>query len=184
VLSALAAGKLLVATPLLDDPNFYRTVVLLCAHEAVGSFGLVLNRPLHAAVTELLPEWRHAISEPQVVFGGGPVERAQAFALARTRETTGASWWTPVTSGVGLLHLGEDLTNLDLVEEARLFAGYAGWSHEQLEAEVAEEAWFVVDPLPADAFTRRPERLWHDVLRRQPGRLSLFSLFPPDPRLN
>jgi putative transcriptional regulator len=183
-MTGLAAGKLLVATPLLDDPNFYRTVVLLCAHDEQGSFGLVLNRPLQAAVSDVLPEWRHVVSEPHVVFGGGPVERMQAFVLGLSRGASGGTWWTPVTSEIGLLRLDEDLSSLGFVEDARLFAGYAGWSHEQLETEVAEEAWFVLDALPRDVFTARPERLWHDVLRRQPGQLSLFALFPPDPRLN
>jgi putative transcriptional regulator len=183
-MTELAPGKLLVATPLLDDPNFYRTVVLLCAHDEQQSFGLVLNRPLQVPVADLLPEWRHVVSEPHVVFGGGPVDRARTFALGLTRGAADAPWWTPVTAEIGLLHLDEDPSSLGLVEGARLFAGYAGWSREQLEAEVAEEAWFVVDATPRDVFTMRPERLWQDVLRRQPGQLPLFALFPPDPRLN
>jgi putative transcriptional regulator len=158
--------------------------VLLCAHDDQGAFGLVLNRPLEAAVADLLPQWRDIVSEPYVVFGGGPVDRTQAFALGLSQSARGASWWTPVTPEIGLVHLDEDPSGPGLAENARLFAGYAGWSHEQLEAEVAEEAWFVVDALPRDVFTMRPERLWHDVLRRQPGQLGLFALFPPDPRLN
>ena len=180
----LRPGKLLVATPLLEDPSFRRSVVLLCTHDDRGSFGLVLNRPLEAAVADLLPEWRDVVSAPYVLFSGGPVDRAQAFALGRGGIGHDVPGWTPVTGEVGLLSLEGELGSLGAVEDVRLFAGYAGWSDGQLETEVAEEAWFVVDALPRDVFTMHPARLWQDVLRRQPGTLALFALFPPDPLLN
>jgi putative transcriptional regulator len=112
------------------------------------------------------------------------VERTQVFALGLGRVAVDEPWWTRVTAEVGVLHLHRDPADLDGVEDVRLFAGYAGWSAEQLEAEVAEEAWFVVDALPRDVFTMHPERLWQDVLRRQRGSLAMFALFPPDPSLN
>jgi putative transcriptional regulator len=144
----------------------------------------VLNRPLEAAVVDMLPEWREIVSAPHVLFAGGPVDRAQAFALGFSRASAGQPWWTSVAEHIGLLHLEGDPTSLAGVEDVRLFAGYAGWSAGQLEAEVAEEAWFVVDAQSQDVFTRRPERLWHEVLGRQPGHLALFAHFPSDPSLN
>jgi putative transcriptional regulator len=183
-MTELRAGRLLVATPLLQDPNFYRTVVLLCSHDEQGSFGLVLNRPLEAAVVDLLPEWRGLVSSPHVLFGGGPVERSHAFALGLSRVQAGEAWWTPVMDAVGLLDLDQDPTALGALEDVRLFAGYAGWGAGQLAGEVGEEAWFVVDAQPRDVFTSQPERLWQAVLGRQPGDLRMFALFPPDPRLN
>lgn len=186
-MAPLKPGVLLVATPLLDDPNFRRAVVLLCTHDEQGSFGLVLNRPLEAAVVDMLPEWRDVVSAPFVLFAGGPVDRAQAFALGLSRASAGEPWWTPVTDEVGLVHLDGDPTTLgalESVEDVRLFAGYAGWGAGQLEAEVSEEAWFVVEGQARDAFTLNPERLWHEVLGRQSGELALFGHFPPDPLLN
>lgn len=181
----LIPGKLLVATPILDEPAFRRTVILLCSHDAQGSFGLVLNRPLEAAVVDMLPEWRALVSAPHVLFAGGPVDRAQAFALGRSRSAEAEAWWTGITEEVGLLQIeGDDVSGLAGVEEVRLFAGYAGWSAGQLETEIAEEAWFVVDARPGDVFTTNPERLWHEVLARQAGGLALYAHFPPDPRLN
>ncbi|MGE0226982.1 MAG: YqgE/AlgH family protein [Dehalococcoidia bacterium] len=183
-MTELHAGRLLVATPLLDDPNFRRTVVLLCSHDAHGAFGLVLNRPLEAAVVDLAPEWRGFVTAPPVLFAGGPVDRAQAFALGWSARTRGESWWTPIGGGVGLLSLEGEPDALEDIEQVRLFAGYAGWGAGQLEGEVSEEAWFVVDAAPGDAFSARPARLWHEVLGRQRGELRLFAHFPPDPRLN
>lgn len=180
----LRRGRLLVATPILEDPNFRRTVVLLCAHDEQGSFGLVLNRPLEAAVLQLAPEWAPIAAAPPVLFAGGPVDRTQALALARRHEAPEEPRWTPIVGDVGLLGFDGDGSTLAGVQEARVFAGYAGWGDGQLEAEVEEEAWFVVDARAEDVFTRTPERLWHEVLRRQRGELALYGHFPPEPRLN
>jgi putative transcriptional regulator len=183
-MAQLEAGKLLIATPILHDPNFRRAVILLCTHDAEGSFGLVLNRPLEAAVADLLPDWRAAVAAPSVLFAGGPVERTHAFALGRSRRAADEPWWTAVTPEVGLVSLDDGARNLASVEAVRIFAGYAGWGADQLEAEVAEEAWFVVAAETRDVFAETPQRLWHEALRRQPDKLALFGNFPPDPRLN
>ncbi len=87
-MAASLAGKLLVATPSLVDPNFARTVVLICEHNAEGALGVVLNRPMeHATIGEHLPAWAPFVSTPPVIFQGGPVEPATALALG---ELTGA----------------------------------------------------------------------------------------------
>jgi putative transcriptional regulator len=70
------------------------------------------------------------------------------------------------------------------VSEVRVFAGYAGWGVGQLEAEVAEGSWWVLDALPSDAFTGRPEALWPTVLRRQGPPLAFAAGYPEDPTLN
>jgi len=183
-MSELRAGRLLVATPILDDPNFRRSVVLLCSHDADGSFGLVLNRPLESAAPDLVPEWRRLVALPQVIFGGGPVDRLQGFALGRSDRVREGSWWQPVMPGVGLLRLEGEPTAIEGVEQVRVFAGYAGWGGGQLDREVAEEAWFVVDPRADEVFSPHPERLWNEVLTRQRGDLRLYAHFPPDPRWN
>ena len=66
-------GRLLVATPLIGDPNFERTVVLLLAHGADGAFGVVVNRPSDTTVHEVAEWWVPQVSAPAVVFVGGPV---------------------------------------------------------------------------------------------------------------
>src|SRR6201992_1200760 len=77
------AGRLLVATPLLGDPNFKRTVVLIVEHEEIqGTLGVVLNRPTTAGVGQVLEQWTELTTEPSVVFRGGPVAPNSALALA------------------------------------------------------------------------------------------------------
>ena len=70
------------------------------------------------------------------------------------------------------------------MSEVRLFAGYAGWSAGQLEAEVEEGAWWVLDALPADAFSTSPDGLWAAVLRRQGAPIAFAANYPADPTLN
>ena len=82
-------GQLLVATPVLRDPNFERTVVLLVAHENGGAIGVVLNRATEVPVHEVLGGWGGIASEPSVVFEGGPVQPEAAICLARVRTGTG-----------------------------------------------------------------------------------------------
>ena len=66
----------------------------------------------------------------------------------------------------------------------RVFAGYSGWSGGQLELELENGGWFVVEAEDSDVFTDRPEQLWRDVLRRQPGSLRSVAYFPTEPGWN
>jgi putative transcriptional regulator len=178
-------GRLLIATPALLDPNFVRSVVLICQQNEEGALGVILNRPLDAEVGEHLPEWLHLASSPPRIFEGGPVQREIALAVGRRRDGTPGEGWTEVTRELGLLDLGRDPADLwgELVA-LRIFAGYAGWSASQLAGEIEERAWFVVDAAPSDPFSEQPEQLWEQVLRRQQGPLSMFATFPQDPSLN
>lgn len=189
---ASLAGRLLVATPLLEDPNFSRTVVFICSHNEEGALGLVLNRPLGEPVAQHLPEWGARAVEPAVFFAGGPVQRHIVMGLGRDRDIVDAGWWTRVTPEIGLIDLrfapNEELRRHDgMIEAARLFVGYAGWGGGQLEAEIQQEAWFVVAARASDVFAVHPETMWSDVLRRQRGPkrgLRLFANYPRESRWN
>ncbi|MCC7363186.1 MAG: YqgE/AlgH family protein [Dehalococcoidia bacterium] len=181
------AGKLLVASPKLVDPNFARTVVLLLAHDGEGAFGVVLNRPLEFDLAGPMAPWSAVASPPERIYQGGPVEPSAALGLARWLSPAAApAAWSEMSAGFGVIDLNADPDDLPLddLDGFRLFAGYAGWSAQQLEGEIDEEAWFVVDALPGDAFDPDPEHLWRNVLRRQPGKLAMFAYFPVTPNLN
>lgn len=186
VMADSLAGRLLIATPVLEDGNFYRTVVFMLAHDEGGSMGVVLNRPQPGVlVADHLPAWRAHASAPAAVFSGGPVEPAMALALASARDSATGEGWRPMAGGVGLLDLGREPDDTGLaVEQMRVFVGYAGWGAGQLEGEIAQNAWFVVDARPGDVFSAHPESLWRDVLSRQRSDLKIYALFPEDPRAN
>ncbi len=178
-------GRLLVATPTVGDPNFAGTVVLLLEHNDEGAMGVVLNRPSEIHVAEHLPGWTDVVVAPPVVFLGGPVAPNAALCLARVDADMADGRWNPLVGQVGTVDLSADPGQAAPgVAEVRIFAGYAGWAPHQLEAEIAEGGWFVVDADPSDALSPLPEDLWRDVLRRQPGTVSLFADYPPDPSMN
>lgn len=164
-------GRLLLATPGLHDPNFARSVVLVLAHTEVGALGVVLNRPGGLPVVEVLPQLVEKVAAPEVVFIGGPVQPDTALCLG-----SASGGWRTVD-----VH---DEADLDAVGRFRLFAAYAGWSTEQLEAEIAAGGWYVVEPWPDDPFTDSPEDLWRRVLRRQRGSVAFASTSPDDPTHN
>lgn len=180
----LVAGKLLVATPSLTDPRFVRSVVLLLEAGPNGALGVVLNQPLGEPVPPILAEWSDLLTGGSQLFRGGPVEGNGALAVARAGEDEPVGW-RKVFDDVGILDLD---TPVELVDGAlagmRIFAGYAGWSPDQLESEIETQDWVVVDSLPHDAFTDAPDRLWSDVLRRQGGWLALIASAPVDVSLN
>ncbi len=179
------AGRLLVASPDLGDPNFTRAVLLLIEHSDAGALGVVLNHPTPLDVAEVLPSWEPYATGPGVLFQGGPVGLNNALALAAVPGLAEPLGWQRLSGGLGLVDL--DAPPEVLVGELsamRIFAGYAGWGPGQLEDEIAAGAWFVVDADARDAFDAHPDELWRAVLRRQPGDLALLSTYTEDPGLN
>jgi putative transcriptional regulator len=191
--SGAQAGRLLVATPVLGDPNFRRTVVLIVEHEEEqGTLGVVLNRPTEVPVGHVLEPWTELATNPSVVFRGGPVSPNSALALALVPGTDEPIGWHPLDgtvakamSRLGLVDLDAPPGLLsDAIARLRVYAGYAGWGVGQLQAEIDEGAWYVLPADPADAFSADPARLWPAVLRRQGGELAYLATYPDDPGQN
>lgn len=193
----MRAGQLVVATPALLDPHFARTVVLLLqVSDEDGAVGVVLNRPTGTSLDDVLPGWSELAASPPAVFSGGPVEPAAAICLGRARSSSSAAPSGQERAAFSALDglPGGAVGTVDLeaspgdlvatVAQVRVFAGYAGWTSGQLEAEVAEGAWWVLEMLPADAFDDGPEQLWQRVLRRQGPPVAFAATYPEDPTLN
>jgi len=185
------AGRLLVATPLLRDPNFRRSVVLIVEHEETeGTLGIMLNRPTKIPVGRVLEQWTELATEPSVVYKGGPVSPNAPLALALVPGKDEPLGWraldgAPALARLGLLDLEAPAGLLaPAIKALRVYAGYAGWSPGQLEAEIDEGAWYVLPAEPGDVFAAHPERLWRDVLRRQGGDLAFLATYPDDPGMN
>lgn len=177
------SGRLLVALPALDDPNFARSVVLVLEHDEDGALGLVLNRPTTTPIGDVLHGWSALAAEPANLYGGGPVEPQAVVGLAVAHD--GATRGVAISGRIRTVDPTDDPALLaGEVEGARIFAGYAGWAPGQLEDELAQKAWLVVDATPDDVVCDHPEDLWHEVMGRQEGAARLMATFPDDPRLN
>ena len=166
------AGRLLVATPDLIDPNFTHTVVLLLAVRDEGALGIVLNRPSDRRVDEVLPRMADRVAAPAVMFIGGPVGLDSVVGLSARG-----------TVNLNEPHFGAALAD-DLDGDVRLFAGSAGWGAGQLDYEIAQGSWWVFDTDESDVTTFDPETLWQRVLRRQGGTTSWFALATSNPAFN
>ena len=180
-----------MAAPLLGDPNFKRAVVLIVEHEVTeGTLGVVLNRPTKIPVGQVLEQWTELVTDPSVLFRGGPVAQNSAIALALVPGKEEPLGWRALDGAPALARLG--LLDLDApprllapaITSLRVYAGYAGWSPGQLDAEIDEGAWFVLPAEPGDVFAADPGRLWRAVLRRQEGDLAFVASYPDDPGLN
>ena len=181
------AGRLLVATPPMNDPNFERSVVLMLTHDENGAFGLVLTRPTDLDSLDedgSLSDWIDAANAPSVLFEGGPVQQDSIIGLARFSDESDRSWTSAVAVGLHSIDLESDPTNSSECSSLRLFAGYSGWGPAQLDGEIAASHWFVVDSQPGDAFDDHPTTLWRRVLERDPKHREWVRHFPDDPGLN
>ena len=176
-------GRLLVATPPLEDPNFDRTVIYVLEHHDEGALGLVLNRPSPEQLGEPLDGWVDLQTDPSLVFSGGPVETDALIALARTSQPLddAADHLAPLNGDIASADLAADpALVISAINALRVFRGYSGWGPGQLEDEIEAGAWLVLDPDPSDLFTSDPGDLWRHVLRRQPGRLAWLAQAPDD----
>jgi putative transcriptional regulator len=183
----VAAGTFLVAGPMLRDPNFARTVVLMCDHGEEGSWGLVLNRRTPLTFGELLDDLPFPASGGGPVHWGGPCETSRMQVLHRLRRE-----FPRQIEVIGGVRLGLDPdTFRRVVAESRLpgealhaYVGYAGWGKEQLAAEIESGSWILCTGDSRIVFETEPERAWDRVLRALGPKYARLTRVPIDPRLN
>ena len=179
-----ARGRLLVSGPYLADPYFRRSVVLLCMHDDEGSFGLVLNRPIDMAVSDLMEDMP---TVPSSVGIGGPVQSGNLFYLHTLGPRIEGSMKV-----VDDIHMGGDYDQLKamlsaapkLAKHVRFFVGYSGWGADQLNTEIEQRSWLIH---PADkrvVMNSRTENLWANTLRTMGPAYAPLANFPEDPSLN
>jgi putative transcriptional regulator len=162
----LAAGKVLVASRDLADPNFAQTVILLVRYDAQGVVGLVLNRRTRVPLSRVLEDLKAAKDRSDPVYLGGPVETPAVFALFQSpNKMKGAE---QIFAGIYLI------TAKALFEQTistrpdpgvfHVYLGYAGWNKEQLRKEVELGAWFIFPPDASTVFNSDPDSLWKQMI--------------------
>jgi putative transcriptional regulator len=161
------APTLLVSMPQLNDPNFARTVVLLCEHGPEGAFGLVLNRPTDtdaADAVQLTPPPAHNTGVH--LWFGGPVEPQRGWILL-AREPAEAEA-VEVVDGLFLTTSPDVLRRLIEQGEirSRVLTGYAGWAPGQLDEELAASAWLTANVDLDLVFDVPASEMWEAAIRR------------------
>ena len=162
------APALLLSMPQMRDPNFARSVVLLCKHNDEGAFGLVMNRPLVTTGRVVVSLDPPVSTERELeVWIGGPVEPGSSWILVGgPQEKFGG---VPIAEGLSLSTSPDLLRRLlepDPPADTRLIVGYSGWGPGQLEMELEESAWLLSDVDPALLFATPPEQMWEQAIRR------------------
>lgn len=147
------AGQLLIALPSLLDPNFARTVTLLCQHDADGAMGVGINRVSDYTLGEVFDQMEittgDALLRSQAVLAGGPVHPERGFVIH-----DGEHGWDSSLEISGGLYVTTSRDVLEAMargqgpERAVVALGCAGWGPGQLEQELTENAWLTA---PADA---------------------------------
>ena len=164
----LSAGKLLVASRALADPNFAETVVLLVHCDAQGVVGLILNRRTDVPLSRVLEQFAAAKDRSDPAYLGGPVETQGVFGLLRsTAKLDGAE---QIFNGVYLL---STKTSFEKTIGSRpdpdifhVYLGYAGWSNDQLRREVELGSWFIFQGDTRTIFDSDPDSLWQQMIQK------------------
>mgnify|MGYP001181328340 CR=1 FL=1 len=180
-------GYLLVANPILPDPNFSRTVVLLCNHNHGGSFGLVINRVAEFSLDEILLESEHNIPEFQKIFLGGPVSPTQGFFLCRSEKELDEV--EPICDGIYLGMNWESSGTVakkieDPEKNIRFYLGYSGWASDQLAREMKQKSWLSREANQSFIFSENEDQVWSDVVRSLGKEYEYLLNAPINPSLN
>lgn len=165
------APALLLAMPQMQDPNFARSVVLLCEYGTEGAMGFVLNRPTEMRAADAVHLDPPLVGDSGIhLWSGGPVEPHRGFLLLSSdpeidgAERIGGPFHITASLAV-LRRLLEADPDDEAVRRSRLFLGYAGWGPGQLDGELEASAWLTAPPDPAIVFDTAPDDMWERAIR-------------------
>lgn len=165
---SIQAGSILISAPSLEDPYFDKVVIYITEHNEKGALGFVMNQVYERKLNELT-EFRN--SKPFPLYEGGPVEREKLFFIHRIPDSIGEG--APVADGVfmgGNFKQAVQYINTasDAGRTIRLFIGYSGWDANELEAEIEEGSWLLVQASVTTLFEAAEGSLWEALYKRPP----------------
>jgi len=180
-----APGHLLLSEPFMPDPNFKRTVIMLCEHlEDGGTVGFILNKSLNVKVCDALVDFDAVTND---LFYGGPVSKDTLHYLHRYGDIIEDSLHIAddVYWGGNFEQIGELLRDGTLdSKNIKFFLGYSGWSPGQLDDELTDNAWIVTKAKSDYIFDSANKELWKKVLKDLGGEYTQIVNYPEDPSLN
>ena len=181
---SLSKGKVLISNPLLEEDYFTRSVILIVQHDESGTLGFVLNNTISESLKQIDPELPlHSLP----ISIGGPMEKSNLFIIHRE---------SPIFSDSK--HINENLFfggNFKELKEryqlqkdphtVRYFLGYSGWSKNQLQEEIDENAWIVCENIPIESFFNpKIEDFWKYAMELQGVKFKRMINFPLNPSYN
>lgn len=179
------AGSLLISEPFMYDDYFTRSVVLLCEHNEEGSFGFVLNKYIESSAKDVLPE----LNEVELKISiGGPVDNSNLFyvhSIGKELENS-VELCKDISIGGDFDQLKEHI-NKDPKEisKIRFFIGYSGWSKGQLQEEIDDKSWVVLNNVPTELILDTSnDSLWKSLMKELGGKFEVMSKFPVNPSDN
>ncbi len=172
-------GSLLLAEPFMLDPNFKRSVILLCDHEQEdGSLGFILNKSLDLKINDLLEDFPDFDS---IMYYGGPVQTDTIHYVHNVGDLLEDS--LEVAKGI---YWGGDFDKLKflissqliLPHNIRFFVGYSGWSSGQLSEELKFGSWVDASVHSNYVFKTKPKSLWQMVMNKKGNTYSVIAQMP------
>ncbi|WP_396182522.1 YqgE/AlgH family protein [Flavobacterium sp.] len=178
-------GHLLIAEPsILGDLSFNRSVILLADHNAEGSVGFILNKPLDYSVNDLVPE----VDATFTIYNGGPVEQDNLYFIHNIPELIPNS--VEISNGVfwgGDFEKTRDLINNGSInkDNIRFFLGYTGWDANQLETEMSANSWILIENSYKNNILKKSSSdFWKEQIMELGGEYIIWSNAPENPMLN
>ena len=181
----LNKGFFLIASPNIDAGIYFRSVIILCEHSSIGSFGLILNKRLEIDLPEEILNQNDLRNQNVHICVGGPIQPNQMMLLHAFQELPEQT--LNLCEGV---YLGGDLQFLQKASAnsqgpaIRLCFGYCGWGPGQLERECIRGNWLIYPASSLFIFNTPEEKIWQTILRKMGGKYATLSMIPEDLSLN
>ena len=181
----VSSGSILVSEPFLSDDYFSRSVIFLCDHNVNGSFGFILNKFVDTDISEFVEDFPSIKTKISI---GGPVDMSNLFYIHTLGEEINGS--IPTSNGI---YIGGDFKDVKRIlnediengKQIRFFIGYSGWDKAQLDSELKEKSWIVLNSIESkQILDLSSEDIWKDLMENMGGKFEIMSKFPVNPSDN
>lgn len=177
-------GRVLISEPFLQDNYFKRSLVLITEHTDEGTVGFVLNKPVDIQINEVVEDFPESDASLSI---GGPVNTNTLHFLhtlgdiiPESNHVIGNIYWSGDFTVVERLIRSGNLHQ----NQIRFFLGYSGWSPNQLEGELEENAWLVSELSQEEIMAPMKMQFWKKKLNRMGKKYQMWANFPENPEMN
>lgn len=178
-----AAGRILISQPTLIDNIFTNSVILLVEHNSEGSVGVIMNKSSDINLSKLTDQ---QYAYDPLVFFGGPVKVDTLFFVHSRSDIPGSHELFNGLFWGGDPDVVRTLLEINLIspEEIKFFIGYSGWSPGQLESEMQQNSWLVIEQDVIQVMKEKADKLWRKSILSMGEEYAPWVNFPENPDLN